>query len=122
MSDATCLSAAAKSSAAGANLVNFLRGDRTNEGPTIEPNKYYHQRTHILGDIVSSEAVYVRGSLFQYTDAGYGDFITANAARQAMIYVGANDGMLHAFNGDTGAEEWAYIPALVLPNLYQAGG
>ena len=36
-----------------------------------------------------------------------------------MIYVGANDGMLHAFNAATGNEDWAIIPSLVLPNLYK---
>jgi type IV pilus assembly protein PilY1 len=36
-----------------------------------------------------------------------------------MVYVAANDGMLHAFNASTGAEAWAYVPELVLPNLYK---
>jgi type IV pilus assembly protein PilY1 len=36
-----------------------------------------------------------------------------------MVYVGANDGMLHAFNATTGAEAWAFIPRAVLPSLYQ---
>jgi type IV pilus assembly protein PilY1 len=31
--------------------------------------------------------------------------------------VGANDGMLHAFNADTGLEAWAFIPNGVLKNL-----
>ena len=34
-----------------------------------------------------------------------------------MIYVGANDGMLHAFNSQTGVEEWAFIPPLLLPSF-----
>ena len=36
-----------------------------------------------------------------------------------MVYVGANDGMLHAFNAATGAEAWAYIPTIVMPYLYK---
>jgi type IV pilus assembly protein PilY1 len=36
-----------------------------------------------------------------------------------MVYVGANDGMLHAFNAATGAEAWAYIPTMVIPYLYK---
>jgi len=115
----SCLSAADQDTAAGENLVEFLRGVRTYEGPIIDPTHWYRQRTHLLGDIVSSEAVFVRASLYRYTDTGYGDFITDTAARQGMIYVGANDGMLHAIDGTTGAESWAYIPGLVLPNLFK---
>ena len=41
----------------------------------------------------------------------------SNSTRQPMIYVGANDGMLHAFNATTGNEVFAYIPAGVFANL-----
>jgi type IV pilus assembly protein PilY1 len=120
----TCLDSATQTAAGGANLVNFLRGDRTNEGAVTDTTKYYRQRSHILGDIVDSQAAYVQGSVYSYSDAGYSDFVTSNKTRQAMIYVGSNDGMLHAFhattgNTDSGAEAWAYIPSFVLPNLYK---
>lgn len=36
---------------------------------------------------------------------------------RAVIYVGANDGMLHAFDDDTGEELWAFIPPVLLPDL-----
>ena len=36
-----------------------------------------------------------------------------------MVYVGGNDGMLHAFNASTGDEVWAYIPSMLLPKLYR---
>ena len=125
-----CLSAASQTSAAGANLVDYLRGDRTHEGavnPTNSPNAYYRQRNHVLGDIVNSEAVYVKGSLYQYLDPGFSAYLNTIASRQAMVYVGANDGMVHAFyaadNGDSsidgGTEAWAFIPSAVLPNLYK---
>lgn len=115
----TCLSTASQTAAAGANLVNYLRGDRSNEGPLTDIAKYYRQRSHLLGDIVSAEAVYVKGSLYTYTDPGYTAFITANQSRTGMVYAAANDGMLHAFNAATGAETWAYIPSFVLPNLFK---
>ncbi|MDD5176748.1 MAG: PilC/PilY family type IV pilus protein [Sterolibacterium sp.] len=118
-SGATCLSAANQTAAAGSPLVSFLRGDRSNEGATTDLTKYYRQRTHVLGDIVNAEAVYVKATLFAYADAGYGAFKSANSARQGMVYAAANDGMLHAFNADTGAEAWAYIPSLMLPTLYK---
>jgi len=116
---ATCLSAQDQTNAAGENLVNFLRGDRGNEGGAADTAKYYRLRAHVLGDMVNAAAVYVKGSLYEYADSGYSDFVAANATRQSMVYVAANDGMLHAFRGDTGAESWAYIPSLVMPNLYK---
>ncbi|MFT4241066.1 MAG: PilC/PilY family type IV pilus protein [Acidovorax sp.] len=103
--------------AGGINLVNYLRGDRQNEGSTN--TSYYRARTHVLGDVVNSTPVYVQTPSFSYTDTGYAAFKTANASRQGMVYVGSNDGMLHAFNASTGAEVWAYIPSMVLPNLYK---
>lgn len=127
---------------AGVNLVNFIRGDRTYEGATTDTDngKYYHQRNHLLGDIVNSETTYVKSALSPgYTDPGYTAFKTSMADRQGMVYVGANDGMLHAFyaannmismttghivtSGGTnvvgGAEAWAFIPTAVMPKLYK---
>lgn len=117
---ATCLSSTAQDNntvatggAAGEALVNFLRGDRSNEGV------FYRSRTHVLGDIVSSEARYVKTPMFNYTDAGYSDYKTLHKSRAGAVYVAANDGMLHAFDAITGQENWAFIPSAVLPNLYK---
>ena len=116
----SCLSATAQNNdtiatggAAGEALVNFLRGDRSNE------NTFFRKRTHILGDIVSSEARYVEKPLFSYTDTNYAEFKTLKSSRVGAVYVGANDGMLHAFNGATGQENWAYIPGIVLPDIHR---
>jgi len=115
----TCLSAASQTAAAGANLVAFLIGDRSNEGSATDISKYYRQRTHVLGDIVSSEVAYVKAPLYNYADTGYDSFKSANTSREGMAYVAGNDGMLHAFNSTTGQESWAYVPSLVLPTLYK---
>lgn len=109
--------AGAATGAGGINLVNFIRGDRSNEGP--DSTSYYRQRTHVLGDIVNSQAVYIKAPMYNYSDTGYSTYKANNAARQGAVYVGANDGMLHAFNSDNGAELWAYIPSMLLPNLYK---
>jgi type IV pilus assembly protein PilY1 len=118
------LSATDQANAQGVNLVNFLRGDSTNE-VTL-----YRDRLHVLGDIVDAQPVYVKKTAANYADAGFSAFKACvndggascggifNGPRAATVYISANDGMLHALNGDTGAERWAFIPNIVLPKLY----
>ncbi|MBS4097547.1 MAG: PQQ-binding-like beta-propeller repeat protein [Sulfuricella sp.] len=107
------LSGANLTDASGEALVNFIRGQRGNEGTL------YRQRTHVLGDIVSAEAVYVKAPMYEYADSGYGGFKSSNSSRQGVVFAASNDGMLHAFNSDTGQELWAYVPSLVMSNLYK---
>lgn len=114
-----CLDASVQASVPGENLVNFLRGERANEGLASAIKKYFRQRAHILGDIVDAETVYVREPTNDYSDDGYGEFTTLWSSRTAVVYAAANDGMLHAFDATTGAELWGYIPTAVLPNLYR---
>ncbi len=107
------LTPAEQTAAAGTNLVNYLRGWKGNE------STLYRARVHTLGDIVSAEAAYVRKPLYEYIDTGYDSYKSSNSARKAMVYVAANDGMLHAFDATTGSEVWAFIPSLVLPEIYK---
>lgn len=114
-----------------ANKVNFLKGDTTNAGS-------YRTRTSLIGDIINSGPVLVGDAQYLSSAANIiepsGDYAafkkknTACAAgttstadapcRRAQVYVGANDGMLHAFDANSGAEKFAYIPTPVIPNLY----
>jgi type IV pilus assembly protein PilY1 len=60
--------------------------------------------TRLLGDIVNSNPQFNSKTSFA-------------ASRPNMLYVGANDGMLHAFNAETGAEVFAYMPgSMLLPD------
>jgi type IV pilus assembly protein PilY1 len=127
MTDGTSGTVNQRSAAAGAALVNFLRGERGNEGFTRnDANAFFRTRAHVLGDIADAQPVYVKVPFANYTDTGYSDFKTNNASRTPMVYVGANDGMLHAFYAGTsttdangGNEAWSFIPTTVLPNLYK---
>ena len=123
----TTLSATQKALAnTGANLVNYLRGDKTY---TTKANPLYRERAHILGDIIGGAPAYVGKPPFSYTDTGYSDYKTKNANRPKMLYAAANDGMLHAFSAEMdpkiekslapGVERWAFVPTKVLPKLYQ---
>ena len=107
----------------GASLVDYLRGqkgyDRRPTNNAGVDNRLYRQRTAVLGDIVDSDPVYVGKSKAAYADAGYTAFVTTTAARDRVVYVGANDGMLHAFDATTGEERWAYVPTKVMPNMWK---
>lgn len=94
-----------------------------------------------LGDIVYSSPTLVgspqEGYDYIYNDWSYEDFYKKYLNRRQVVYVGANDGMLHAFNSgfynkatktfekkldseieyELGAELWAYVPYNLLPHL-----
>ena len=97
------------------NLVNFIRGDRSNEGSS------YRERFSLIGDIIHSNPVYVARPSAGYGFDGYLGFASSNAARAPRVYVGANDGMVHAFDAANGDEVFAYIPSMVYGNLPKLG-
>ena len=107
----------------GANLVNFLRGQRGKEdiaANAVVTDRLFRGRPNTpLGDIVNAAPVYVKKPPFRYADTGYNTFASNNATRQAVVYVAANDGMLHAFNADNGNELWAYVPTAVMSDLWR---
>lgn len=88
------LSAADQGYLVNADNVDYLRGDRSKEK---QNSGTLRNRTSILGDIVDSTPAYV--------------------SENDTLFVGANDGMLHAFNATTGVEQFAYVPSAVLPRI-----
>jgi hypothetical protein len=71
-----------------------------------------------LGAIVSSTpAVMDAPSLDPPPDADYPAFLNDNKSRRTIVWVTANDGMLHAIDGRLGVEVWAYVPFNILPKL-----
>lgn len=106
----------------GSQRLDYLRGDGSRERTTGGP---YRNRPRKLGDIVSSSPIFVGAPSFGYPEAletvPYSTFATAPAQlnRPGMVYVGSNDGMLHAFNADTGVERFAFIPGSVFSNLHE---
>lgn len=101
--------------------VEYLAGERSLEGTKLR------RRTNPLGDIVNSTPVVsaptddygyslirpADGS-FEYDPYDYNEYLEDKEDRPRAVYLGANDGMLHAFNGETGEEEFGYIPAATL--------
>lgn len=114
------------------DILGFLRGNREKEvekfrsrGPrpdqSVSPPAFLNNVTpaniSVLGSIINAEPVVVGAPLLRYFDQGYFAFRSANAGRGTVVYQGANDGMLHAFDGGTGTENWAYVPSFVYGNL-----
>ena len=83
----------------------------------------FRNRESVLGDIVNSDPLFVGEENFLYGSlpgnegSSYSAYLTSKALRTKIVYVGANDGMLHAFAADTGIEKFAFIPSEVIPQL-----
>ncbi|WP_430389217.1 pilus assembly protein [Dyella sp. 20L07] len=113
------LTALGKDAAAQADMVNYLRGDSSKEiGNT---GGTFRSRDTAIGDIVNSQPVYVgapsANEFYNQNFTGSTDFAkyaSDKAKRVGLIYVAANDGMLHAFNAETGVEAYAYLPGAVV--------
>ncbi|MCE3602263.1 hypothetical protein LXA47_01365 [Massilia sp. P8910] len=85
---------AAITGSAASPILNYVRGDNTGEGTT------YRKRNGPLGTIIHSTPVYWKDS-----------------AGNETVYVGANDGMMHAIDAVSGKERFAYIPGALMPRL-----
>ncbi len=116
---------------ARANVVNYLRGEKTNEGTGAGQ---FRVRSAVLGDIVNSDIVFAGRENFGYQNLSpdnfdtnnlntnsYAEFMLAKQSRKKMIYVGANDGMLHGFDAETMVEQFAYVPRSVLQDTTTDG-
>ena len=102
--------------------LKYLLGDRSGER---QFNGTFRNRQGMLGDIINSQPVYVAAptvSLYK-DDASYTTFLQNQASRTPVVYVGANDGMLHAINAGTGAdrgkEMFAFMPTAAMAVLTQ---
>jgi type IV pilus assembly protein PilY1 len=101
----------------GTERLNYLRGVRTLEQG--QPGGFFRTRDRVLGDIVNSNMLYVGPPSLSAQGADYLQFHEANKNRVHAVYVGANDGMLHAFNAADGRELFAYVPNALFPMLAQ---
>lgn len=135
-----------------AHRLNYLRGSRTHEIRSNGANRF-RARSGVLGDIMQSSPTWVGAPASPYggpwvdalykaakpveRDGSYEAFKRSNALRQNMVYVGANDGMLHGFRSgyhdksgnfvgndaakpNDGSEAIAYMPGAVLKTIHSA--
>lgn len=104
----------------------YLRGqDKINTDGTPISLNIFRKRSSVMGDVVNSSPVYVGAPSLFYPDAApfgiagnrYSKFWYDNKGRAPMVYVGANDGMLHGFKVSDGTEQFAYVPNITFPKL-----
>jgi type IV pilus assembly protein PilY1 len=140
LSQWTGLDGTQKTAAAGENLVNYLRGQYGYEDRTANAvaNRLYRYREAVLGDALESEPAFMGPPVFNYPYPGYSSFKSVQANRDGVVYMGTNDGMMHAFYAQDsagvtppcvigatagehcgGEEAWAYVPSMVIPNLWK---
>jgi type IV pilus assembly protein PilY1 len=133
------------------NIISFVRGEEgLSETGTGRP---YRNRTLDIDDDGTVDTVFRLGDIINstptvvsqpsedydllYRDDSYRGFRKKYLNRRIVVYAGANDGMLHAFNGgfynasahkfekqldgetefELGSELWAYVPNALLPHL-----
>jgi type IV pilus assembly protein PilY1 len=75
--------------------IDWLRGDRTLEDPAGP----LRRRSRVHGDVISSSPYFVKAS--------------------NTVFVGANDGLLHAIDAATGDERFAFVPNALVDKLYK---
>ena len=116
------LTATQQTSVGSQAILDYVRGDTSNE---VSNGGTFRNRDELLGDIIHSTPVAVTKqqstppyqTLAGSEGSSFNAFLQTKETRQDMVYVGANDGMLHGFRTDTGAEEFAYVPQNTFANL-----
>jgi len=106
-------------------LINYMRGSRD---PAYE-GKVYAERdgSNVMGTVVNSSP-WLQDSTAsaRFTDAvfagfpSYSGFVLSRLSANNVLWVGANDGMLHGFNGLTGAPILSYVPSPIVSKLASA--
>lgn len=99
----------------GEKRLDYLRGARLYE--LGNSGGIFPKRDRILGAIIHSPPVFVGPPSASTRGAGYPEFHAANQGRRAAVYVGAQDGMLHAFDAVNGDELFAYVPQALFSQL-----
>ncbi|WP_278361604.1 pilus assembly protein [Stutzerimonas kunmingensis] len=90
---------------------------------TLGESRVSQIRGSKLGDIINSSPLLVAGANYSISNAnnleGSDSYVTYRnkQAGHATIYVGANDGKLHAFDAATGTQRFSFIPSAVIKNL-----
>jgi type IV pilus assembly protein PilY1 len=124
-------SVTSQSAAQAQATVNYMRGDRSNEG-TATGQQRERPATNILGPIVSAAPWIQDKPVARYTAGnypGYGGFASAKASRKKLLWAASDDGMVHAFeappestsSAQTGAALFSYAPGALAQRFFAIG-
>lgn len=101
----------------GKARLNYIRGVRSGETDELLS---FRARRLIMGDSINSAPVLKGKPNTDILDSSYRSFFTSNASRTPTVYIGSNDGMLHAFRAaesesvaSNGQEIFAYVPRAI---------
>jgi len=116
------------------DLINFVRGiDVYGEADNAvygterwKLGDIYHSIPYVVGppsaNTTNNQSLSHTEGYYRYKN-NYNQFTQGNScgggcqSRKKTILVGANDGMLHAFDFENGTEKWGFIPPMILPRL-----
>ncbi|MDO4905577.1 MAG: PilC/PilY family type IV pilus protein [Lautropia sp.] len=123
------LTSAGLNASQGALLIDYLRGDKTQDAALFRGREIRSR----IGHIVNSPPVYVgaeidRGYRFLPETLGgkntgasaYKKYLSrkkAGTTRPGTVFIGSNDGILHAFDAKTGVETYGFIPHAVASEM-----
>lgn len=111
----------------GRDRLDWLRGEQSRE----DGSRLRERRT-LLGDVINANLLYMGNQDYGFERLGalnpsssrdergqssYRAFLQSKASRTPVLFAGANDGMLHAFDAETGRELFAYVPRGVAEEL-----
>lgn len=99
-------------------VINYLRGERINEE---QNGGDLRDREGRIGDIANSRPAFSgpRNEGWGRLDPTYLTYLDDKKERGTLALVGANDGMMHAFDGESGREQFAYVPSILHPKMPQ---
>lgn len=112
--------------------VNYMRGDRSQEGSGGTKPLRVRPLTNILGPIISAAPWIQEKPVARYTAGnypGYGAYAAAKATRKKLLWAASDDGMVHAFEApaesatstQTGGALFSYAPGALAQRFYATG-
>ncbi len=104
-----------KTAAWDSPILNFVRGDRSQESP----DGLLRKRYSLLGDTGKTQPLYTGAPAGTLPHEGHAQYRMNEANRAGRVIIGANDGMVHVFDADTGIEAYAYVPSMLFPALHR---
>ena len=108
-------------------LISFVRGkdyfdyngncDITEDRDWLLGDIYHSQLVDVGAPNAKTEFTNINQEAYWRRINNYSSYRRDNSSRNRVLYAGANDGMLHAFDSDTGEELWGFVPPFIAAKL-----